>query len=391
MHRLLPLAALAAITPALSAQYVSDFESLTASAAGTLLTGQDGYYLPAVASSVDWNAYTYAGNTMGVVTNPNGGGNNFIAGVAPGTAIGSCRAQHALAFDNLSPWRVEFDVNCLFIGTATPANNIGSVSTQPSTTAAYINGLARWPATLTTTSWDADYVYYDAAGTSVTGSVPDTNFQGLMVNHWYHWATEFDFVSNRMRAVEITDLTTNVTHRWEPTDWYMLGGTAGAPLPTDFRWFASGSAGNVFAIDNAMILPLQYGSYGNGCVGTAGTPNLTALSGTPMLGTTFTAQLSNLPASSLALVTTGFSESSFGAVSLPFDLTPLGAPGCMILVSPDIATLVINSGGTAPWTLAIPNNPALSGLGFLNQGVVFDAGANALGLTTSNARRGFIR
>lgn len=388
MHRLLPIAVCAMIAPALTAQYVSDFEALTASATGTLLTGQDGYYIP-VAGSIDWNVYTYAGNTMGVVANPNGG-TNFIAGVSPGA---NCRAQRALAFDNLSAWRFEFDVNCLYTGTATPTNNIGSCSTQPSTTAAYINGLARWPATPTGATWDADLVYYDAANVSTTGSLPDPNFQGLTANHWYHWAFEFDFVSNRYLAIEITDLGTNVTHRYEPTSMYMFGGSAGAPLPTDFRWFASGSAGNVFAIDNARIVPLQYGLYGAGCAGTNGTPSLAAFNNTlPQLGTTFLAQLANMPtAGGAAVVTLGFSDTTFGAITLPLSLANFGAPGCSILISPEFNSFVLNSGGTAVWALTIPNNPALSGARFLNQGVVLDSGANGLGLTVSNARRGSIR
>src|SRR2546421_5881346 len=46
------------LASSLAAQaYESNFEALNASAAGTLLSGQDNYYLPAVAGSVDWNAF----------------------------------------------------------------------------------------------------------------------------------------------------------------------------------------------------------------------------------------------------------------------------------------------------------------------------------------------
>jgi len=295
-------------------------------------------------------------------------------------------------FDNLSAWRWEFDVNCLFTGTGTPTNNIGSCSTQPSTTAAYINGLARWPVSGTGATWDADLVYFDSAGVTTTGSLPDTNFQGLTANHWYHWAFEFDYVSNRYHAIEITDLSTNVTHRYEPTNMYMFGGAAGAPLPTDFRWFASGSAGNVFAIDNAMILPLMYGSYGTGCAGTAGTPALAAAPGSlPQLGSSFQIMVSNMPTTGAGLVTTGFSDSAYGSVPLPLDLGLFGAPGCTVLTSPDARNLVLSSGGVAGLTLPIPNTTSLAGIGFFNQALVIDLPANGLGLTSSNARRGWIR
>ena len=55
-----------------AAQYSSTFEGLSASAAGTVLTGQDGYYIPAGTTSVDFLAYTYAGNALGAPSNPGG-------------------------------------------------------------------------------------------------------------------------------------------------------------------------------------------------------------------------------------------------------------------------------------------------------------------------------
>jgi len=49
-----------------SADYISDFEGLNASADGVVLTGQDGYYLPPGVESVDFWAFTYAGNALGL-------------------------------------------------------------------------------------------------------------------------------------------------------------------------------------------------------------------------------------------------------------------------------------------------------------------------------------
>ena len=71
LRQLLPVLffLLAAITPvaSLTAQgYASGFETLTASAAGTPASGQDGFYIPAVAGSIDGNFHTYAGNTLGL-------------------------------------------------------------------------------------------------------------------------------------------------------------------------------------------------------------------------------------------------------------------------------------------------------------------------------------
>ena len=56
-----------------SAQLVTNFESppYNASATGTLLTGQQGWYVP-VAGSPDYNAFTYAGNSLGLPVNSTG-------------------------------------------------------------------------------------------------------------------------------------------------------------------------------------------------------------------------------------------------------------------------------------------------------------------------------
>jgi len=71
----------------LSAQsgYATGFENLTASASGTACAGQDGFYVPAVSGSIDGLIYTYAGNTLGIAANPNGG-TKFFAGTSGGSS-----------------------------------------------------------------------------------------------------------------------------------------------------------------------------------------------------------------------------------------------------------------------------------------------------------------
>src|SRR5689334_17783511 len=60
------------------------------SGAGVILTGQDGWILPA--GSADQNVYTYAGNALGLPQNPTGG-LQFI-GQAVATANVFRRGQH---------------------------------------------------------------------------------------------------------------------------------------------------------------------------------------------------------------------------------------------------------------------------------------------------------
>lgn len=246
-------ALVAAVVPTAGAQYMSDFESLTASAAGTLLTGQDGYYVP-VAGSLDYNVYTYAGNALAISQNPVGG-NQFVAGVSTGTFA---RAQRTISYGaGTGVWTAGVDICAVYGGAATPTNNIGSLSLQPSGAAKYFIALARWPTATTATSpWNADYVYFNAASAQVTASVPDPGFQGLSQNVWHRWETDFSFDSNRILEVRVRNLSTGATARHNPTEWYLFGGSAGgAVIPTDFRFFTGGGAGNTLAWDNVSIRP----------------------------------------------------------------------------------------------------------------------------------------
>ena len=65
-------------------------------------------------------------------------------------------------------------------------------------------------------------------------------------------------------------------------------------------------------------------------------------------------------------------------------------PGCMQYASIEFAFTLLNSGGMATWELPIPNNPALIGLTFYTQALVFDFGVNLLGAVVSNAGEGVI-
>ena len=236
------------------AQFTSDFEPPTyaASAAGEVLTGQDGWYIPAGTTSVDWLAHTYAGNALGLPANPRGG-DQFAGGVGPaGNAF--ARAQQDVAFTT-GAWRMSADVAVLFQGMLPAGQNIGSLSSQPSTGARLIM-LATWTDLQTADSWNADLVYYSAAGTQVTGTIPDPAFQGLALNTWYRWTTEFDFDTNAITLISIENIDTGDVFTHEPVDFYLNGGMAGGLLPpTAVRMFAGSGTipGNTVAFDNVVV------------------------------------------------------------------------------------------------------------------------------------------
>lgn len=234
-----------------SAQYSTGFEGVTASAAGTPLTGQDSYYIPAGTVSTDFLAFTYAGNTFGVAANPTGG-TQFVSAI--GAAGGSfARAQRDL------PWApgvntLGFDIHGSFQGTLPTAQNLGSVSMQPFPGSQSFIALATWADVNTATAWNMNFVYFDAAGVQVQEAVANPAFQNLPVGAWFRWEIDVDLASNRILCTRIRDLATGATTTQVISGRYLLGGAAGAPSPTGFRMFSGGGvAGNTLAFDNVAI------------------------------------------------------------------------------------------------------------------------------------------
>jgi hypothetical protein len=237
-----------------------DFENppYSGSAGGTLLTGQDGWYLPVVGST-DWNVHTYAGNTLGVVANPAGGGSQFAAGVSQGTTPSTAfaRAQRAENWGASPAFVVSYDVNHQYLGQLPTAQNLGSWSLQPSTTAITGQDLHVWDDINTAASWSLQFNLFDAAGAPILNQSPGASWVGLQLNHWYRVEHTISFVNNQWTSTSITDLHTNVTDTFNTTSWYMSGGTNPIlPMPTDHRFFAGGNTGNTFAVDNLSITPV---------------------------------------------------------------------------------------------------------------------------------------
>ncbi|MBU0716935.1 MAG: hypothetical protein KJ749_01695, partial [Planctomycetes bacterium] len=83
------------------------------SATGTLLAGQQGWYVP-VAGSAEYNVFTYAGNTHGIVQNPLGD-EQFVAGRHEGDlAFGRAQLDHDWSAEDL--WYTEYDVAVAWTG-----------------------------------------------------------------------------------------------------------------------------------------------------------------------------------------------------------------------------------------------------------------------------------
>lgn len=124
-----------------------------------------------------------------------------------------------------------------------------------------------------------------------------------------------------------------------------------------------------------------YGFFGAGCAGTLGISH--ALNSTqPVVGGTLSTTVDNLEFG-VAVMVLGLSNTVFGAIPLPLDLTGLGAPGCPLRVSLD-ATVAVVGGPSAPWNFSIPNVATLLGMQLYNQAAPLSS-INAFGFVVSDA------
>lgn len=251
------------------AQFSDNFETETGSASGTLISngfgggGQGGWYNP-VSGSGDGSVYTYAGNSLGLVSNPTGG-NQFLGDnvVAVGGSPVTVRAQHDVSFAAGGVWTIGFDFNGNFNGVPPTVDNLGSVSLQPSGASNYFQTIYQWGTnTATPTQFNANIGHTDALGTTAISvfDSPGAAWQNLPVNHWYHQTITWDFTSNLILDTTLRDITANgSTNDFHPTGWYLTGGAnnaLGQATPTAVRFFASGGAGDMMGYDNVTVTPV---------------------------------------------------------------------------------------------------------------------------------------
>lgn len=126
----------------------------------------------------------------------------------------------------------------------------------------------------------------------------------------------------------------------------------------------------------------SFDTFGTGCSGIRGTPALRLQGTLPTAGQTLRVQLDNLPLVGPAFVFLGASNTTYGALPLPFPLASIGMTGCTLYVSGDALLQVQNVLGTALFTADLPFS-TVGGTLYM-QALPFDLSANTLGLTASH-------
>jgi len=134
----------------------------------------------------------------------------------------------------------------------------------------------------------------------------------------------------------------------------------------------------------SRLVPGRFTPSGTGCNGTLGTPRLAA-TGIPQIGNAVSYVVELGPSSRAAALALGTSTTTWQGQPLPFDLTPLGATGCQVLVAPQLwLQTTTNQLGSTTLGLTIPSSSSLIGLRFSGQSWFLDPGANPLSVTVSN-------
>ena len=200
----------------------------------------------------------------------------------------------------------------------------------------------------------------------------------VTANTWNEVGLQNYFVFNGVDDVIIQITSTNGTS------------PAGMRRGTNQRlyWFsnagtppATGSLGNSATKFEVSMLTARASTYGAGCAGSNGTPEL-KFSGSSQVNSVLNTDLTNGVPNGFAFLIAGFANQA----PYPLDLSVINMPGCYLYTDLIFTSLIaLDATGAGSLPLAIP----ATGTGFLyyTQYACLDASANALGITMSNYGR----
>jgi hypothetical protein len=257
------------------------------------------------------------------------------------------------------------------------SRNAGSIGAIGAGTTSFTDPVADYDFYQFTVTTTGVHVLSTQASSTLTGTVCTDTVLYLVNSAMTVLASNDDFGGNGWSQVSF-----NIT---TPGNYYAVVRTYGSPTFGALGAYLCDVNGPFPApptgVATTTVLP-------GGCPGSAGIPTLgNRLSSTGInffperlvLGSTFVLDLTNLPASAPLFT---FISTSAGP---NFDLTPFGAPGCLLEIP--FGTTGFTFGDPAGfywWSIATPYNTAFIGLPIEEQVAVLDPLANAAGVSVSN-------
>lgn len=184
----------------------------------------------------------------------------------------------------------------------------------------------------------------------------------------------FPFTCNSVITPQRTSLIEIQGQGWRDAALATVSGVSLCPIYYSGIWCIRCCSEDAF--------PAYYNTVANGCPSSL--PPAQLLPATlPRLGQTLFVIVNNMPVS-FGLMITGTSNVSSSLGPLPLNMTPFGITNCLLHASPDFLTTLLGGGGSASYSLAIPNTANVLGLQFWQQPFVFDPPLNPFGGALGN-------
>ena len=125
--------------------------------------------------------------------------------------------------------------------------------------------------------------------------------------------------------------------------------------------------------------------FGVSCQNAIGGKPFLTVDNVPLVGKSYVLTLSLADPNTVAAMVLGFSNKRFGFLTLPIDLSPLGAKGCFLYTSPDqISLFATGPLGIARQKIQVPLLKSLVGIRYFHQAFVFSSKANKFGFVFTN-------
>ena len=186
---------------------------------------------------------------------------------------------------------------------------------------------------------------------------------------------QFPFTCNNVITPQRTSIIEIQGQGWRDAALATVTGIQLCPIYYSGVWCIRACSEDAF--------PAFYQTFGTGCASSAGVTQLINAT-LPRLGQTMFVIVNNMPLS-FGLMATGNSNVASNLGPLPLDMSGFGITNCFLRVSPDLLTTLVGGGGSASYSLAIPNANNLLGLQLHQQPFVFDPGLNPFGGALGNA------